>query len=188
MEAVEWQTQKVHGRDEVLRDIERRANAYSGTVVQDVRAVMHDYEVDMYRLVLSIGKHYGMDRAYEIMSDTVAEKRLRWLDQVKAELDLSGTEVENGLGLYRKYFRLAEDNFKVIEQTQERVVFRRKDFIDAIAHACGVLGLDLIEVNNKVYARTMNLMFQRIGSGVRNVVLKYHDGWYDEVIEVNARK
>jgi len=188
MEAVKWQTQKVHGRDEVLRDIERRANSYSDTVVQDVRAVMHDYEVDMYRLVLSIGKHYGIDRAYEIMSDTVAEKRLRWLDQVKAELDLSRTEVENGLGLYRKYFRLADDSFQLMEQTEERVVFRRKDYIDAIAYACDVLGLDVIEVNNKVYARTMNLMFQRINADLRNVVLAYHDGWYDEMIEVHTSK
>jgi hypothetical protein len=188
MEAVKWQTQKVHGRDEVLRDIERRANAYSDTVVQDVRAVMHDYEVDMYRLVLSIGKHYGMDRAYEIMSDTVADKRLRWLEQVKAELDLSGTEVANGLGLYRKYFRLTDDSFQLLEQTKERVVFKRKDYIDAIAYACDVLGLDVIEVNNKVYARTMNLMFQRITADLRNVVLAYHDGWYDEVIEIDTRK
>lgn len=188
MEAVKWQTQKVHGRDEVLRDIERRANAYGDTVVQDVRDVMHDYEVDMYRLVLSIGKHYGMDRAYEIMSDTVADKRLRWLGQVKAELDLSGTEVENGLDLYRKYFRLTDDSFQLLEQTEERVVFKRKDYIDAIAYACDVLGLDVIEVNNKVYTRTMNLMFHRIDLGLRNTVLDYHEGWYDEVIEVNARK
>jgi len=124
-----------------------------------------------------------MDQAYEIMSDTVAEKRLRWLDQVMDELELTGTEVERGLDLYCKYFKLTEDSFQILEQTQERVVFKRKDFIDAIAHACDVLGLDVIEVNNKVYARTMNLMFQRISSDVRNVVLKYRDGWYDEMIE-----
>jgi hypothetical protein len=186
METVKWQTQKVHGRDQVLRDIEKRANAYSETVVKDVRAVMHDYEVDMYRLVLSIGKHYGMDKAYEIMSDTVADKRLRWLDQVKSELDLTGTEVEKGLDLYRKYFRLTDDSFQILEQTKERVVFKRKDYINAIAYACDVLGLDVIEVNNKVYARTMNLMFQRINSDLRNVVLKYHDGWYDEMIELST--
>jgi hypothetical protein len=188
MGTAKWETQKVQGRDEVLRDIETRASAYSDTVVQDVRAVMHDYEVDMYRLVLSIGKHYGMDRAFEIMSDTVADKRLRWLDQVMDELDLSGTEVENGLELYRKYFRLTEDSFQLLEQTQERVVFKRKDYIDAIAYACDVLGLDVIKVNNKVYARTMNMMFQRVDAGVRNVVLAYHDGWYDEVIEIDTRK
>jgi hypothetical protein len=188
MGTTKWQRQKVQGRDEVLRDIQRRANVYGDTVVRDVRDVMHDYEVDMYRLVLSIGKHYGMDRAYEIMSDTVADKRLRWLHQVQAGLDLSGTEVENGLGLYRKYFRLTDDSFQILEQTRERVVFRRKDFIDAIAYACDVLGLDVIEVNNKVYARTMNLMFQHINAGVRNVVLEYHDGWYDEVIETDTRK
>jgi hypothetical protein len=188
MDSVIWQNQKVHGRDQVLRDIEDRANAYSGRVVQDVRDAMHDYEVDMYRLVLSIGKHYGMDRAYEIMSDTVAQKRLKWLDQVMAELDPSGTDVERGLNLYRKYFRLTEDSFEIIEQTQERVAFRRRDFIDAIAYACSVLGLDVIEVNNKVYARTMNLMFQRINADVRNVVLEYHDGWYDEVIEIDTPK
>ena len=183
METIKWQTQRVHGRDELLRNIEKRAHAYSDTVVQDVRSVMHDYEVDMYRLVISIGKRYGMDQAYEIMSDTVAEKRLRWLDQVMDELELTGTEVERGLDLYCKYFKLTEESFQILEQTRERVVFKRKDFIDAIAHACDVLGLDVIEVNNKVYARTMNLMFQRISSDVRNVVLKYRDGWYDEMIE-----
>jgi hypothetical protein len=186
VEAVKWQSQKVHGRDEVLRDIQIRANAYGETVVHDVRAVMHDYEVDMYRLVLSIGKHYGMDTAYEIMSDTVADKRLRWLDQAKSELALTGTEVEKGLGLYRKYFRLTDDNFQILEQTKDRVVFKRIDFIDAIAHACDVLGLDVIEVNNKVYARTMNLMFQSLNLDLKNIVLKYQNSWYEEMIEVSA--
>jgi len=183
VETAKWQAQKVHGRDEVLRDIEKRATAHSDTVVQDVRAVMHDYEVDMYRLVLGIGKYYGMDKAYEIMSETVAAKRLRWLDQVWAELDLAGTEVDKGLGLYLKYFKPKEADFKIVEQTQDRVVFKRKDFVNAIAYACEALGLDVIEVNNKVYARAMNLMFERIQARLRHVFLSYHDGWYDEMIE-----
>ena len=87
---------------------------------------------------------------------------MRWLEQVKAELTLSGTEVEKGLEVYRRYFKLGEDSFQILEQTNEKVVFKRKDYIDAIAYACDVLGLDVIEVNNKVYARTMNLMFQKI--------------------------
>jgi hypothetical protein len=188
MDTVKWQAQKVYGRDEVLRDIQKRANAYSDSVVQDVRAVMHDYEVDMYRLVLSIGKHYGMERAYEIMSETVSDKRLRWLEQARIELELTGTEVEIGLNLYRKYFKLTEDSFLILEQTTERVVFKRKDFIDAIAHACDVLGLDVVEVNNKVYARTMNLMFKRLNLNLTNLVLEYHKGWYDELIELNLLK
>jgi|WetSurSiteA1Bulk_404760.scaffolds.fasta_scaffold42101_2 hypothetical protein len=183
MNTTKWESQKVRGRDEVLRDIQKRASVYGETVMQDVRAVMHDYEVDMYRLVLSIGRHYGKDKAYEIMSETVADKRLRWLDQVKGELDLTGTEVEKGLGVYRRYFKLTGDSFQILEQTQGRVAFKRKDFIDAIAYACDVLGLDVIEVNNKVYARTMNLMFQRLNLELQNRVLEYHDGWYDEVIE-----
>jgi hypothetical protein len=188
MATVKWQTQQVHGRDEVLRDIEKRAHAHSDTVVQDVRAVMHDYEVDMYRLVLAVGKRYGMDKAYEIMSDTVAEKRLRWLDQVMPELELTGTEVEKGLGLYLKYFRPKDDDFRIIEQTEQSVVFKRKDFVDAIAYACNVLGLDVIEVNNQVYARAMNLMFERINPGLKHVVLNYHGGWYDEMIELSVLK
>lgn len=184
MAVVKWQSKKVSGRDEVLRDIQQRANAYGESVVHDVRAVMQDYEVDMYRLVLSIGKRYGMDTAYEIMSDTVADKRLRWLEQIKADLDFSGGSVENGLGLYCKYFRLSDDSFHILEQSEGKVVFKRKDFIDAIAYACDVLGLDVIEVNNKVYARTMNLMFQKAGLGLINRVLAYHDGWYDETIEL----
>ncbi len=188
METAKWQTQKVHGRDEVLRDIEKRATAYGETVVQDVRAVMHDYEVDMYRLVLGIGKHYGTDRAYEIMSETVAAKRLRWLDQVWAELDLAGTDLEKGLRLYHKYFKPKEADFRIIEQTKEQVVFQRKDFVNAIAYACDALALDVIEVNNKVYARAMNVMFARINPGLRLVFLGYHDGWYDEMIQLSALK
>lgn len=186
MENVKWQKQKVHGRDEVLRDIENRANAYSETVVQDVRAVMHDYEVDMYRLVMAVGKHFGMERAYEIMSETVAEKRLKWMDQALADFELAGTEVEKGLGLYLKYFQPKEADFKLVEQTKDRVLFQRKDFVNAIAHACNVLGLDVIEVNNKVYARAMNRMLERIDPGLRHHFLKFSDGWYDEMIELNT--
>jgi hypothetical protein len=186
METVKWQAQKVTGRDEVLRDIEKRANAYSSSIVADIRGVMHDYEVDMYRLVLSIGKRYGMETAYAIMSDTVADKRLRWLEQVRAELTLTGTQVEKGLEVYCKYFKLGEDSFQILEQTNEKVIFKRKDYIDAIAYACDTLGLDVIEVNNKVYARTMNLMFQRLDLALKNIVLAYQDGWYDEMIEIGS--
>jgi hypothetical protein len=182
--AAKWEDQKVRGRDEVLQDIEDRARVHGESVVQDVRAVMHDYEVDMYRLVISIGKRYGMDTAFEIMSDTVADKRLRWLEQVKADLDLSGSKVERGLGLYRRYFKLADNSFQIVEKTEEKVVFRRKDLIDAIGYACEVLGLDVIEVNNKVYARTMNLLFGKVHFDLKNTVLDYHDGWYDEMIEM----
>ncbi len=182
--STKWQTRQVHGRDKALRDIEERANANARAVVQGVRAVMHDYEVDMYRLVLAVGKRYGMDTAYEIMSDTVAAKRLNWLDQIMPELELTGTEVEKGLGLYLKYFGPQADEFRIIEQTQKRVVFRRKDYVNAIAHACDVLGLDVIEVNNQVYARAMNAMLARIHPGLSHVFLRFHDGWYDEMIEL----
>jgi len=188
MESAAWGKQKVHGRDEVLRDIGNRAAAYSESVVQDVRAVMHDYEVDMYRLVLSIAKHYGKDKAYEIMSETVADKRLRWLSQVMNDLELTGTDVEKGLGLYLKYFQPKEDEFRVLEQTEEKVVFERKDFVNAISYACGVLGIDVVEVNNKVYARTMNLMFEKINLSVKHVVLKYHNGTYEEMIVSSKTK
>lgn len=184
MEDVKWEAQKVHGRDEVLRDIEQRYAAHAETLVKDVRAVMHDYEVDMYRLVMGIGKWYGMERAYEIMSDTVAIKRLKWLEQVMPELDLPGTDVENGLALYIKYFNPKTEDFKITERTGKSVLFRRKDFINAISHACTVLGLDIIEVNNKVYARAMNRMLEKINPGLRHTFLSYDDGWYDEKIEM----
>jgi hypothetical protein len=175
----------VYGRDEILLEIEKRANAENATVVQDVRAVMQDYEVDMYRLVIGVGKRYGMDTAYEIMSDTVAEKRLKWLDQVKDELGLSGSEVEKGLDLCLKYFRPKAGDFIVVDKTHERLVFRRKDFVNAISHACNVLGLDVIEVNNKVYARAMSKMYERINLPLRHVFLSYQGGWYDEMIEIS---
>jgi hypothetical protein len=179
-----WEKQKARGRDEVLRGIESRARETSATVVQDVRNVMYDYEVDMYRLVTGIGKRYGMDTAYEIMSDTVADKRLRWMDQVMPELKLSGTEVEQGLGLYRRYFQPRDEEFKIIDQAEDRVTFRRKDYVNAISYACNALGLDPIEVNNKVYARAMTLMLQRVHTGLRHSFVKYDgDGWYEEVIQ-----
>jgi hypothetical protein len=183
MAPTDWQTQKVHGRDEVLREFEKRADAYASTIVQDVRAVMHDYEVDMYRLVMTIGKHHGMDQAYAIMSETVAEKRLKWLEQVKPTLEFNGMEVEKGLALYLRYFQPKEADFRIVMQTEEKVVFQRKDFVGAIAHACSILGLDILEVNNKVYARAMNQMFTRLNLGLRHAFLAYQDGWYDEVIE-----
>ncbi len=178
-----WETQKVHGRDEVLLDIEKRARAYSSRVVQDVKDMMNDYEVDMYRLILAVGKRYGIDTAYEIMSETVADKRLKWLDQAREWLALEGTDLEKGLKLFTSYFKPKEGELQIIEQTECKVVFRRKEFVNAITHTCGVLGLDIVEVNNKIYARATNLMFERVNLELKHVVLNYQDGWYDEMIE-----
>ena len=183
--ATPWATQKVSGRDAVLRDIEARAKANSERVVLDARRVMYDFEVDLFRLVLRVGKRYGMDTAWEIMSEGVAEKRLRWLDQVKPGLQLSGTEVERGLALYRRYFETRDDEFELIAITADRAVFRRKDYVNAIFHACDVLELDPVTVMNEVYAGPMTLMLSRAVPGLRNSVLKYAgDGWYEETIEL----
>jgi hypothetical protein len=184
MGATQWETQKVHGRDEVLRDIENRAQTYSERVVQDVKDMMNDYEVDMYRLILAVGKRYGRDTAYEIMSETVIDKRLKWLDQAVQEwLVLEGTELEKGLQLFINYFKPKEGDLQIIEKTESKIVFRRKEFVNAITHTCSVLGLDIIEVNNKIYARATNFMFERVNLKLKHVVLTYHDGWYDEMIE-----
>ena len=184
-----WDKQKVQGRDEVLRDIENRAKANSEAVVQDVRNVIYDYETTIYRLVLRIGKRYGMDTAYEIMSEGVAERRLRWLDQAMPELKLSGTEVEKGLSLYRKYFGSRDEEFKVMELTKDKVVFKRKDYVNAIFHACDALGLDPVTVNNKVYAGPMTLVLAKVVPGLKHSFLKYDgDGWYEEMIEFSRPK
>jgi hypothetical protein len=179
-----WETQKVHGRDEVLLDIEKRARAYSERVVQDVKDMMNDYEVDMYRLILAVGKRYGMDTAFEIMSETVADKRLKWLDQAKDWSVLEGTDLEKGLRLFIGYFKPKDGELKIIEQTERKVVFKRKEFVNAITHTCRVLGLDIVEVNNKIYARATNRMFEKINPNLKHVVLNYQDGWYDEMIEL----
>jgi hypothetical protein len=188
MSTGKWETQKVHGRDEVLRDIEDRAHAYSERVVQDVKDMMNDYEVDLYRLILAVGKRYGRDTAYEIMSETVTDKRLKWLDQAKEKLVLEGTELEKGIKLFTAYFKPKEGELKIIEQTDRRVVFRRKEFVNAITHTCGVLGLDIVEVNNKIYARATNFMFESLDLSLKHIVLNYQDGWYEEMIELNTLK
>jgi hypothetical protein len=183
MATAKWKTQKVHGRDEVLRDIEQRAQAYSVRVVQDVKDMMNDYEVDMYRLILAVGKRYGRDTAYEIMSETVTDKRLKWLDQALEGLALEGTDLEKGLQLFKAYFKPGEEGLQVTQKTDTRVVFQRKEFVNAITHTCGVLGLDIVEVNNKIYARATNFMFERVHLKLRHVVLRYQEGWYEEMIE-----
>jgi hypothetical protein len=185
MNTGKWETQRVHGRDEVLRDIEKRANAYSEKVVQDVIDTMNDYELDMYRLLLAVGKRYGLDTAYEIMSETVTDKRIKWLEQAKEWLVLEGTDLEKGLKLFLSYFKPKESELKIIEQTECKLVFKRKEFVNAITYTCGVLGLDIIEVNNKIYARATNNMFERVNLQLRHVVLNYQDGWYEEMIELN---
>jgi hypothetical protein len=183
MGSEKWETQKVHGRDEALRDIENRAQVYGERVVQDVKDMMNEYEVDLYRLILAVGKRYGLDTAFEIMSETVTEKRLKWLDQAREWLILEGTELEKGLQLFSAYFKPKEGELQVSEQTESKIVFKRKEFVNAITHTCGVLGLDIIEVNNKIYARATNLMFQKVNLKLRHVVLNYRNGWYDEMIE-----
>jgi hypothetical protein len=174
---------KVWGRDEILRDIEERAKAYSGRVVKDVLHVMQEYEVDLYRLILAVGDRYGRDTAFEIMSDTVAEKRLQWLEQNWDRLVHEGTDLDRGLDLFIKYFKLKEEDMEILEKTEKRVRLKRKEFVNVISHTCRVLGLDVIEVNNKIYARATNIMLERINPRLRNGILGYSDGWYEEMIE-----
>ncbi len=178
-----WSEQKVRGRDEVLRAAQERAVAYSDRAVQDLRDLMNDYEVDVYRIVLEIGKRYGMDTAYEIMSETVAEKRLKWVDQNADALSSEGSDLERAMDLVVKYFRPGPGELEIVENTEHRVVFRRKEFVNAISHTCGVLGLDVVEVNNKVYASATNRMLERINPALRHVVLGYDEGWYEEAVE-----
>jgi len=179
-----WEGRKVHGRDEVLREIEKHAKAYSDQVVQDLRNMMNDYEVDIYRIIMAMGRRYGMDTAYEIMSETVTEKRLKWLDQAKDPFPREGSDLDRGFNLFVNYFRPKEGELEIIEKSERRVVFKRKEFVNAISHACHVLGLDVIEVNNKVYARATNFMFDRINPRLKHVVRRYNDGWYEEMIEL----
>jgi len=180
-----WKERKVQGRDEVLRDIEKRAIAHSERVVQDVKDMMNDYEVDMYRLILAVGNRYGKDTAYEIMSDTVTDKRLKWLDQAQDGLDLQGTDLEKAFHLYLRYLKAKEGEFSILEKTDARVIFKRKEYVNAISYTCDVLGLDIIEVNNKIYSRSTNFMLARINPRLKHVVLKYQTGWYEEMIELN---
>lgn len=174
------QTQKLRGRDQVLRDI---AKNNGDAVAQEVRDVMGAYEVDMYRLVLRVGKRYGMDTAYDIMSEGVTETRSRWADQAISGFKASGTEVEQGLAFYRQYLGAPDDEFKIMELTKDKVTFKRKDYVNAIYHASETLGLDPVTVNNKVYAPATTRMLARVNPGLKHSFLKYDgDGWYEEMI------
>ena len=184
MKTETWEGSKVYGRDEVLADIEARAQVYKDRVVEDVLNVMKDYEVDIYRLILAVGDRYGRDTAFEIMSDTVTDKRLKWLDQNWDKLAHDGTDLERGLDLFTKYFKLKEGNFEILEKTDKRVLLKRMEFVDVISHTCRVLGLDIVEVNNKIYARATNFMLEKITPRLKHVVLGYADGWYEEMIEL----
>lgn len=181
-----WEIRKVYGRDEILREAQRCAEEYCLRVIEDLRNVMNDYEVDIYRIILAIGRRYGMDVAYEIMSDTVVEKRLKWLDQRFEDLGLTGTDIEKGFELFIKYFKPGQGEIEIIERSDYKIVFRRKEYVSAISHACKVLGLDIIEISNKVYARATNFMFKRINPNLRHVVLNYENGWYKEMIELTT--
>lgn len=178
-----WEIRKVYGRDEVLREVEKNATAYGDRVVQDFRNIMNDFQVDIYRLVIAVGRRYGMDTAYEIMCDMVAEKRLKWVDQAKDRLSSEGTDLDRGLDLFVKYLKPRPGELEIIDRSKNRIVLKRKEYVSAISHACHVLGLDVIEVNNKVYARATTLMFEKINLKLKHVVRKYNGGWYEETIE-----
>jgi hypothetical protein len=184
MQTEKYEKSKVFGRDEVLVDIEARAVAYKERVVEDVLNVMRDYEVDLYRFIIAVGDRYGLDTAFEIMSDTVTDKRLKWLDQNWDSLDHEGTDLDRGLDLFVRYFKLKEGNFEMVEKTDSRAVLKRKEMVDVISYTCRALGLDVIEVNNKIYARATDFMLERINPRLKHVVLGYTDGWYEEMIEL----
>jgi hypothetical protein len=64
------------------------------------------------------------------MSDTVTDKRLKWLDQNWEGLVIEGTDLDRGLDLFIKYFKLKEGNFVLVEKTESRAVLKRKEMVD----------------------------------------------------------
>lgn len=181
-----WDKKKVNGRDEVLRDIEKRAGIYKEQVVEDVLNVMRNYEVDLYRYIMAVGERYGNDIAYEIQSDTVTKMRLKWYEQNKDFLSNNGSDLDRGLDLYLKYLKLQQEDYVIIEKSDHHAVFRRKEYVDMITYTCRVLGLDIIEISNTIYARATNFMLARINPNLKYVVLDYHDGWFEERIELGS--
>lgn len=179
-----WEKSKVHGRDEVLKDIERRAHAHAGRVVEDVLNVMRGYEVDLYRYILGVAERYGQQVAFEIQSDTVAKMRVKWVDQNWDALVHEGTDLDRGVDLFLKYFKLKDGNFEIVERTDDRVVIKRKEYVDMITYTCRVLELDVVDVSNEIYARATNIMFEKISPRLKYTVLDYADGWYREMIEL----
>lgn len=184
MKAEKWEKTRASGRDEVLKDIERRAKAYADNVTEDVLNVMRNYEVDLYRYILAVGERYGLDVAYEIQSDTVAKMRLKWVDQNWDRLVHEGTSLDRGMDLFIKYYKLKEEDFVLLEKTTDKAVFKRREYVDMITYTCRVLEIDVVDVSNKIYARATNLMFERINPDLKYKVLGYQKGWYKEKIEL----
>lgn len=92
--------------------------------------------------------------------------------------------LDKGLKLFIKYFRPKQEQFEIVERSANRVILKRKEFVSVIPHACEVLGLDIVEVCHKVYARATNFMLERINTRLKYVILNYRNVWYEEMIEL----
>jgi hypothetical protein len=65
-------------------------------------------------------------------------------------------------------------------------VGKRKEYITAISHTCKVVGLDILEVQNKIYGRATDFQLARINPKLHHVILGYEPGVYIEAIELRA--
>lgn len=131
----------------------------------------------------------GEDKAWEILSDTVAARRLAWLHGNMGEESSKESDVERGYRLFiLSYLGLKAEEAPIVEKTSKRIVFRSRNFCPVL-ETCKLLGFDTREICRKVYERPTQAFMAAINPRLRfrrnyEMIRPYAD-FCEEIIELD---
>jgi hypothetical protein len=101
------------------------------------------------------------DAALDALNEDLTERRLRWYEENKDDIDLSGGPV---LAAYRLLLRLlgaTAEELPVVRSSERQLVFHSLKFCP-IQEACRVLGLDTRHVCHRLNERSADALIKKI--------------------------
>ena len=138
---------------------------------QQIKAAYLQAEGDstaLFETVLAVAEEIGLDEALGYLAQSVAEKRLAWLNQNLERFERSDDPVYDG---YRLFYELylgvsAPEEGEIVERTEKRIVSRWWNSCPTLV-VCQQLGLDTREICKKAYHQPVQVFLEQLDPRLR---------------------
>jgi len=126
-----------------------------------------EQQIRLFRYVERVSKITGKHKAWKILEDLVAEKRLDWLNERRIIPGADRNVVEGAFDLfYRQYLGARDEELEVVERKPDKIVVRCRNPCPTL-EACEKLGMDTRFVCKAVYEKPTQAFFRTIHPRLR---------------------
>jgi len=141
----------------------------------------------LFKTILAVARHIGMDEALAILNQCVTEKRLAWLETHLADFERSGNPVLDGYRLFYEAYLVVSvpDDGEIVSQNRSEMVMRWRNHCPTL-EACQKLNLDTREICQEAYHQPVQELLTRLDPRLRfernYEALRPHTPYCEEII------